>query len=68
MRRMDGLDEGDEHRVRQLERRCESLRWQIAEAAGRISPPEQRELGAVEEASVRARRIAAELGAAGTWR
>ena len=64
---MDGLDEGDEHRVRQLERRCESLRWQIAEASEVITPPRTRELDPVEEASARARRIAPGV-ASGAWR
>lgn len=47
---MDG-DDGDENRVAMLERRAESLRRQIAEAQAAVSPPAQRDLDPVEQAS-----------------
>jgi len=44
-------DEGDPGRVAQLERQAESLRRQIGEAQAMISPPPQRDLDPVEQAS-----------------
>jgi hypothetical protein len=51
---MDG-DDGDEGRVRVLERRAESLRRQMAEAQEMIAPPRARDLDPVEAAVSRAR-------------
>ena len=59
MRAMGDGDDGDEGRVSMLTRRAESLRRQIAEAAEVTVPPETRARNAVEEASMRAQRIAA---------
>ena len=57
---MDG-DDGDEGRVRVLERRAESLKRQIAEAQEAISPPQARPLDGVESATRHARRTLAEV-------
>jgi hypothetical protein len=59
-RMLDG-DFGDEGRVRQLERRAESLRGQIAEAQSMISPPSQRDPDPLEAAAQRAHAAFAEL-------
>lgn len=59
--RMADTDEGDEGRVRQLQRRAESLRRQIGEASEAISPPHQREPDGVEAAASRARALLAEV-------
>jgi hypothetical protein len=54
-------DEGDEGRMRLLERRAESLRAQIADVTEIMTPPQARPLNAVEDASSRARRILADV-------
>jgi hypothetical protein len=60
-RALDEGDAGDEGRVRLLERRAESLRHQIAEAAEAISPPERQAPDPVEAAAQRAQRILAQV-------
>jgi hypothetical protein len=57
---MDG-DDGDEGRVRLLERRAESLRRQMAEAQQMMAPPQRRDLGGVEAASRHAHQVFAEV-------
>jgi hypothetical protein len=57
---MDG-DDGDEGRVRLLERRAESLRRQMAEAQEMMAPPQARDLDPVEAASRHARQVFAEV-------
>jgi hypothetical protein len=57
---MDG-DDGDEARVRLLERRAESLRRQMAEAQEMIAPPQRRDLDGVEAASRHAHEVFAEV-------
>jgi hypothetical protein len=60
--RMDG-DFGDPAQAERLERRVESLRAQIADVTQIMVPPEARARNAVEEASLRAQRILAEVAA-----
>jgi hypothetical protein len=60
MRAMD-FDEGDEGRVRLLERRAESLRHQIDDAMQAVSPPERPAPGPVEAAAQRAQQILAQV-------
>ena len=60
MRAMD-FDEGDEGRVRQLERRARNLRQQIADATEMMSPPQRRDLDGVEAASRHAHQVFAEV-------
>src|SRR5690348_16684439 len=57
---MDG-DEGDEGRVRVLERRAEGLRRQVAEAQEMIAQPRARDLDSVEAAVSRARAAGTEV-------
>jgi hypothetical protein len=57
---MDG-DDGDEGRVRLLERRAESLRRQMAEAQEMIAPPSRREEDPLEAATRRAHEAFAEV-------
>jgi hypothetical protein len=61
MRAMDSVDEGDEDRVRLLERRAAGLRQQIADATEMTSPPPQRDLNPVEAASRHAHQVFAEV-------
>jgi hypothetical protein len=61
MRAMDSVDEGDEGRVRLLERRAASLRAQIADVTAAISPPERRAPDPLEAAASRAHAAFAEL-------
>jgi hypothetical protein len=56
MRAMD-FDEGDQGRVRLLERHAASLRAQIADAMEAISPPERRAPDALEAASRHAHQV-----------
>jgi hypothetical protein len=56
MRAMD-FDEGDEGRVRVLERRAEGLRHQIADAQAVVSPPERRAPDPLEAASRHAHQV-----------
>ena len=60
MRAMD-FDEGDEGRVRLLERRAASLRAQLADATEAISPPLRRSPDPLEAAASRAHAAFAEL-------
>ena len=60
MRAMD-FDEGDEGRVRLLERQAASLRAQIADATEAISPPERRAPDPLEAAASRAHAAFAEV-------
>jgi flagellar motility protein MotE (MotC chaperone) len=60
MRAMD-FDEGDEDRVRLLERRAEGLRAQIADAQAVVSPPERRAPDPLEAASRHAHQVFAEV-------
>jgi hypothetical protein len=57
---MDG-DDGDQGRVRLLERRAESLRRQMAEAQQMIAPPSRREEDPLEAATRRAHEAFAEV-------
>ena len=57
---MDG-DDGDEARVRLLERRAESLRRQMAEAQEMIAPPQRHAPDPVEAASRHAHEVFAEV-------
>jgi hypothetical protein len=54
MRAMDSVDEGDDARVRLLERRAASLRAQITDATEVMSPPERRAPDPLEAAASRA--------------
>jgi len=57
---MDG-DDGDESRVAMLERRAQSLGRQLAEAQNLISPPQARDVDAVEAASRAAHEVFREV-------
>jgi hypothetical protein len=57
---MDG-DEGDESRVAMLERRAQSLGRQLAGAQNLISPPQARDVDAVEQASRAAHEVFREV-------
>lgn len=57
---MDG-DDGDEGRVRVLERRAESLRRQIGEAQDMVAPRRERQPDALEAAASRAHQAFAEV-------
>ncbi len=60
MQAMD-FDEGDEGRVRVLERRAAGLRQQIADATEIMAPPQRRDLDGVEAASRHAHQVFAEV-------
>jgi hypothetical protein len=60
MRAMD-FDEGDEGRVRLLERRARNLRQQLADASEMMSPPQRRDLDPLEAATRRAHEAFAEV-------
>jgi hypothetical protein len=60
MRALD-FDEGDEGRVRLLERRAQSLRQQLSDASEIMAPPQRRDLDGVEAASRHAHQVFAEV-------
>src|SRR5262245_9467930 len=61
IQRWRDTDDGDEAAVARLRRRADSLRQQIREVSEVMTPPQQRQADAVEEASARARQILAQV-------
>src|SRR5262245_40504624 len=61
IQRWRDTDDGDEAAVALLRRRADSLRQQIREVSEVMTPPQQRQADAVEEASARARQILAQV-------